>query len=139
VRDAALVLDTGAWLCALAGDEAYEATLLAARPAIVPGLVLAELDWHLRHRRAAMHRVLDEIFKGAYQYEPPTAADLDRAREIDIKFRSLKLGLVDATVAALAERLGTLRVLTTDSDFAVVRVGRRWNRALQLPVPVHAR
>ena len=133
---APLILDTSGWLRALAGDTGYADALLAARPAIVPALVLAELDWHLRGQRTAMFRVLDEISKGAYAYEPPTLQDLRRAREVDAKFRDLSLGLVDASIAALAERLQVRRVLTTDSDFAAVRVGRKWDRSLELAVPL---
>jgi predicted nucleic acid-binding protein len=133
---APLILDTGGWLCALAGDEGYVDALVSARPAIVPGLVLAELDWHLRRQRAAMHRVLDEISKGAYAYEPTTPGDLNRAHEIDLKFKDLALGLVDATVAALAERLRVHRLLTTDRDFAALRIGRDWARSLELAVPL---
>jgi uncharacterized protein len=134
-----LILDTGGWLRALAGDDGYMEALLAARPAIVPGLVLAELDWHLRDQRAAVHRVLEEVSKGAYAYEPPTSADLKRAREIDLKFRDLALGLVDSSVVALAERLRVRRVLSTDSDFAAVRIGRNWDRNLELAVPLPKR
>jgi predicted nucleic acid-binding protein len=113
----------------------YAKALAGARPAIVPGLVLAEMDWHMRTRRAPMHAVLRDIASGAYQYEPPTVADLDRAREIDAKFSDLRLGLTDASVAALGERLGIHRILTTDSDFLAVRVGRRWNIGFELVVP----
>lgn len=133
---APLILDTSGWLRALAGDTGYAEALLAARPAIVPALVLAELDWHLRGQRAAMYRVLDEISKGAYAYEPPTLEDLRRAREIDAKFRDLSLGIVDASIAALAERLNVRRLLTTDSDFAALRMGRRWDRSIELAVPL---
>jgi len=42
---------------------------------------------------------------------------------------------VDATVAAVAERLDVRRVLTTDSDFVAVRIGHRWDQALELVVP----
>src|SRR3954465_2894217 len=36
----------------------------------------------------------------------------ERAREIDAKFSKAGLGLVDASIAALGERLGVYRVLT---------------------------
>jgi uncharacterized protein len=110
--------------------------LAAADPAIVPGLVLAELDWHLRDRRADMHRVLGELRAGAYAHEPATDDDLARAREIDAKFHDLRLGLVDASIAALAERIGVRRILTIDSDFAAVRIGRGWRTSLDLAVPL---
>jgi hypothetical protein len=133
-----LILDTGGWLLALSGTGDFATALQAADPPIVPGLVLAEVDWHLRGRRSAMRRLLREIVAGAYAYEPPTPADLDRARTIDEKFPDVELGLVDASIAALAERLGIHHVLTTDSDFTIVRIGRRWNLALELAAPLPA-
>jgi predicted nucleic acid-binding protein len=133
-----LLLDTGGWLLALAGVPAFAEALQRTTRAIVPGLVLAEVDWHLRSRRRDMHRLLSEIESGAYVYETPTTDDLARAKEIDAKFRKIGLGLVDASIAALAERLGVLRVLTTDSDFVALRVGARWERALQLAAPLPA-
>ena len=46
-------------------------------------------------------------------------------------FSALRLGLVDGLVAAVAERRHIYRILTTDRrDFAVLRVGPRYERAL---------
>ena len=134
-----LLLDTGGWLLALAGRPAYAEALEDSAPLYVPGMVLAEVDYHLRHRRRDMHRLLQDIEAGAYVFEPPTHADLRRARQIDAKFRDLELGLVGASVVALAERLSVRRVLTIDSDFAAVRLGQRWERALELAVPLERR
>jgi predicted nucleic acid-binding protein len=131
----AIILDTGGWLMALAGQSEYGPALERAETAWVPGLVLAEVDYHLRGRREEMWRVLQEIRHAPYQVEMPSDADLARAREIDRKFSQLDLGLVDASIVALAERLGEHRVLTTDADFAVVRCGPRWNQGLTLVVP----
>jgi predicted nucleic acid-binding protein len=139
VSSGSLLLDTGGWLLALAGVPAYAEALIDARPCVVPGLVLAEVDWHLRSKRAQMRRLMSDLAAGAYAYEPPTPSDLARAMQIDRKFGKLGLGLVDASIAALAERLGVYRVLTTDSDFAVLRVGTRWATALELVVPPHRR
>jgi hypothetical protein len=139
MKAAPLLLDTGGWLLALSGETDYAAALQAAAPAVVPGLVLAEVDWHLRRRRAEMHRLLDEIAAGAYRYEPATVPDLERARQIDAKFRDLAVGLVDASVAALAERLDVRRLLTTDSDFVALRIGRRWNVSMEIAVPLPIR
>jgi len=56
-----------------------------------------------------------------------------RALEIDAKFNALGLGLVDGTVAAVAERRKMYRVLTTDHrDFSAIRVGPRFAQALEL-------
>lgn len=107
-----LVADTGGLLRALARTPAgeasfpeYEAALTAASRVIVPGLVLAEVDYFLRENRRAMRKLVAEIFDPAtrYEYELPLPSDLVRALEVDAKFKDLKLGLVDGTVAAVAE------------------------------------
>lgn len=102
---------------------------------MVPALVLAEVDYFLRDRRAAMRKLTAEIFDPGtrYEYESPLPSDLVRALELDAKFKDLNLGLVDGTVAALAERREVYRVLTTDRrDFSALRVGPRLSRALEL-------
>jgi hypothetical protein len=86
-----LILDTGGWLMALAGRAPWSEAMEDARRLIVPGLVLAEVDYHLRHRRRETWRILDEVASGEYAYEPPTRADLQRAIEIDRKFASVSL------------------------------------------------
>ena len=131
-----LILDTGGWLYALAGDEPYASALGDARPAIVPALVLGEVDWHLRKRREDMARLLKEVTQGAYAYEPTTFDDVERAAQVDRKFADLRLGIVDASIVALAERLDVRRILTLDRDFAVVRMGKRWRKGFELVVPV---
>src|SRR3954467_5713792 len=136
----ALLLDTKGWMLADEGsDEPYAEALAAARPAIIPGLVLAEAAYWLQARRKVMHDLLRDIASGAYEYEPPTVEDLRRAREIDARFSGGRLGLVDASIAALGERLGVHRVLTTDSDFVPLRVGKRWNVSFELAVPLPVR
>jgi len=102
---------------------------------IVPGLVLAEVDYFLRAERKAMRRLIAEIFDPAtrYEYELPLPADIARALELDAKFKDLDLGLVDGMVAAVAERRQVYRVLTSDRrGFAAIRVGPRLTRALDL-------
>jgi predicted nucleic acid-binding protein len=136
VTSGPLILDTGGWLYALAGDEPYASALREARPAIVPSLVLAEVDWHLRKRREDMGRLLKEVTQGAYAYEPATLGDVERAAQVERKFADLRLGIVDASIVALAERLDVRRILTIDTDFTAVRMGKRWRRAFELAVPV---
>lgn len=101
---------------------------------IVPGLVLAEVDYFLRDERAAMRKLIAEIFDPGtrYEYESPRPSDLVRALELDARFKDLNLGLVDGTVAALAERRQVYRVLTTDRDFTTIRIGPCLSRALEL-------
>jgi predicted nucleic acid-binding protein len=65
-----------------------------------------------------------------------TLGDLARATEIDRKFADVGLGFVDAAVAAIGERMGVRRILTIDSDFAAIRIGRRYRDAFELAVPL---
>jgi predicted nucleic acid-binding protein len=137
-----IIADTGGLLRALArkanGKSSfpdYEAILTTASLVIVPGLVLAEVDYFLRERRVAMRKLIAEIFDPAtrYEYELPIPSDLVRALELDAKFKDLNLGLVDGTVAALAERRRVYRVLTTDRrDFSAIRVGPSLSQALEV-------
>ena len=137
-----IVADTGGLLRALArtpnGQASfpeYENVLTSASAVIVPGLVLAEMDYFLRDERKAMRKLVAEIFDPAtrYEYEAPLPTDIARALELDARFEGLNLGLVDGTVAAVAERRRVYRVLTTDRrDFGAIRVGSRLTRALEL-------
>jgi uncharacterized protein len=137
-----LVADTGGLLRALArapgGNPAwpaYQAVLVSASAVIVPALILPEVDYFLREERAAMGKLIAEILepRTRYELELPTPADLARAMELDAQFASLGLGLVDGTVAAVAERRRVPRVLTIDRrHFSTIRVGPRLDRALEL-------
>jgi predicted nucleic acid-binding protein len=137
-----VIADTGGLLKALARTPdhqpsfpQYQTVLTTASVVIVPALVLAEVDYFLSENRAAMRKLIAEIFDPAtrYEYELPLASDLVRALEFDAKFKELDLGLVDGTVAALTERRRVYRVLTTDRrDFGAIRVGQRFVRALEL-------
>jgi predicted nucleic acid-binding protein len=137
-----IIADTGGLLRALARTPnlqpsfpEYQAALTSASLVLVPALVLAEVDYFLRDERAAMRKLIAEIFDPStrYEYELPRPSDLVRALELDAKFKDLNLGLVDGTIAALAERREVYRVLTTDRrDFSALRVGARLSRALEL-------
>jgi predicted nucleic acid-binding protein len=137
-----VVVDTGGLLRALARKPEggasfpeYEAALTSAARVIVPGLVLAEVDYFLRQERGAMRKLAAEIFDPGtrYEYEFPLPTDIVRALELDARFKDLALGLVDGTVAAVAERREVYRILTTDRrDFGAIRVGARFARALEL-------
>jgi predicted nucleic acid-binding protein len=136
------VADTGGLLRALArtseGDAGfpdYENALTSASRILIPGLVLAEVDYFLRNNRTAMRRLVAEVFGSGtrYEYELPLPSDVVRALQFDARFKDLNIGLVDGTVAAVAERRQVHRILTSDRrDFSVIRVGPRFTRSLEL-------
>ena len=125
----ALICDTGPLLAALdAADPDHErcARLLidADEDLVVPVLVLAELDYWCARRLApeAWLVFLDDLLAGVYRVEPPTVSDLARCRELQDRYADLALGIVDASVVALAERLGEPKVATLDQrHFRAVR------------------
>ena len=125
----ALICDTGPLLAALdAADPDHErcARLLTTtdEDLVVPALVLAELDYWCGRRLPpeAWLIFLDDLLAGVYRVEPPTVADLARCRELQARYADLALGIVDASVVALAERLGEPKVATLDRrHFRAVR------------------
>ena len=134
---AAIICDTGAlldYLVKTAPDhKAFRVAIDRARTRYVPGLVLAELDYFLREERAAMQAFMRDLTRGAFTYAPPPLHQLSRAMSIDDRYEDLGLGLVDASIVALAEEIGVNRIATRDvRHFAAVRL--RDGRALELVV-----
>ena len=134
---AALICDTGALLDYLVGSAPdhgrFRDAIDRARTRYVPGLVLAEVDYFLRDERRAMQAFMQDLTTGAFTYAAPTVGQLSRAMEVDRRFADLGLGLVDASIVALAESLGIRRLVTRDvRHFAAVRL--RDGRAFELVV-----
>ena len=91
---------------------------------MVPTLVLGELDYWCTRRLTLDSWLifLEDVDAGIYRIEAPSAADLERCRELQDRYRDLGLGIVDASVVALAERLDEPKVATLDErHFRVVR------------------
>jgi predicted nucleic acid-binding protein len=125
----ALVLDTGPLLAALdAADPDHRrcASLLsdADEDLVVPILVLAELDYwcHQRLGSVAWLSFMEDLLAGAYRLETATMTDLARSHEIQTQYDDQSLGVVDASVLALVERLGESRLATLDHrHFSILR------------------
>lgn len=93
-------------------------------PLILPPPVLGEINYLLQVRIGidAGIRLLEGVEIGALAVEPFTRHDAARCRALLAKYRELDLGLADASVIAIAERLGVRRILTVDErDFRAVR------------------
>jgi uncharacterized protein len=125
----ALVLDTGPLLAALDvadPDHGRCAALLSDsdEDLVVPVLVLAELDYwcHQRLGSAAWLSFMEDLLAGAYRLETLTTGDLTRSHEIQTQYDDQSLGVVDASILALVERLGESRLATLDHrHFGVLR------------------
>ncbi|MGI9021346.1 MAG: PIN domain-containing protein [Solirubrobacterales bacterium] len=129
----ALILDTGPLFAGLdGGDPDHEAcaTLIASaeEDLLVPMLVLAELDYFCRRQLTpeAWLVFLDDLLAGVYTVVAPSPIDLQRCRELEAEYTDLDLGIVDASIIALAERLDEPKVATLDHrHFSVVRPAHR--------------
>jgi uncharacterized protein len=125
----ALVLDTSVLLAALDAadrDHGRCAELIgeASENLIVPSLVLSELDYwcHERLTGGIWLAFLEDVLGGAYSVESPTHVDLTRCHELQGTYADLRVGVVDASVLALAERLGEEKLATLDHrHFATMR------------------
>jgi hypothetical protein len=127
----ALLLDTSVLLAGLdAADPDHvrcaDLILGSEENLVVPVLVLSELDYwcHQRLTGEIWLAFLEDLLGGAYRVEPPTYHDLERCREIQQTYDDLAVGVVDASILALVERLGESKLATLDHrHFATMRPG----------------
>lgn len=116
-----ILLDTSGLLAAMFSDQADHAACRQALrealpPLVLSPFVLAELDYLIGRLAGvdAALALLSEVSEGAYELSEFTRADVARARQIAEHHRDLRIGLADASLVVLSERLGTLSLLTLD-------------------------
>jgi len=93
-------------------------------PLMMPIPVLTEVGYLLEREKGARAEAefLRSIRAGQVMMVPLTAADLDRMAELVETYSDFPLGLVDASVIAVAERLNADAIATLDHrHFSVVR------------------
>lgn len=125
----ALVLDTGPILALLDADDpdhdrCVQMVERIGEDLVVPSTVLVEVDyWTIKLLGMEVWEMfVADLIAGAYHLDGPTRRDLERAAEIEATYEDLDLGLVDASVIAVCERLDEDKVATLDRrDFSVVR------------------
>ncbi|NJK45719.1 MAG: PIN domain-containing protein [Pleurocapsa sp. SU_196_0] len=83
---------------------------------IVPQPILAEVDYlGTKYFGARAMRVFfEDVLSGAYQFLASDESDLRLALEIMNQYPDVPLGVVDASIMALAERHDLRRILTLD-------------------------
>ena len=125
-----IVVDTGALIALSDADDRYHHDMVALFDEaggdwVLPWSILPEVDYLLLQHvgtRAAAAFVRD-LADGAYLVEWGEDRDFLRASELCERYATLKLGLVDATVIAVAERLRAPAIATVDlRDFGAIKI-----------------
>jgi predicted nucleic acid-binding protein len=124
-----LVVDAGPLVAAAATrDRNHERCVAllsqAARPLVVPGLVVTEVAYFLGDRigHAAEQAFARSLRDGELLVEPVEPFDWTRIFELLGEYADLPLGIVDASVVAACERLAVTTLATLDRrHFSVVR------------------
>ena len=117
----AVLIDTSGLYALLdSSDAGYQATRRWVagneEPLILPVTVLPEVDYLILKRLTPRVEVslFKSILAGEFQLENFLERDLARAVALVEQYAGSDLGLVDASVAAIAERLNVRQVLTLD-------------------------
>ncbi|CAN5198895.1 hypothetical protein BH23ACT9_BH23ACT9_00450 [soil metagenome] len=116
-----LIVDAGPLVAAAIRTDRHNASckaLLAgaSRPLIVPQLVVAEVAYLLADRLGprAETAFVAAIAAGELEIEPVAADEWSRIHELVDRYEDLPLGVTDASVVVLAERLGLTTVASLD-------------------------
>ncbi|MBK9747003.1 MAG: PIN domain-containing protein [Chloroflexi bacterium] len=108
-------------------DEFHEPSLAIYRshqPIYLPQTTLAEIGYFLtkRYGNLTVSFFLARFPNTRYRLIPLADEDVARTAEILQKYADTRVDFVDATIAAVAERLNITRVLTLDRrDFSLIR------------------
>lgn len=140
----AVVCDTGAIYALYDADDAHHLAVKAVvetepGPLFLPVVLLAEIDYLLNERLGvdATLDFLGSLDTQAFTLTDLTAEDLIRCRELIQRYRDLPLGLADASVIAVAERLRIQRLVTLDQrHFRVVKPSI-FDHFIVLPADLH--
>jgi uncharacterized protein len=124
-----IIWDTGPLFAAADADDrdhgrCVELMRRTPPPLLMPAPVLTEVGYLLERERGARAEAefLRSVRAGQVVMVPLVAADLGRMAELVEKYADFPLGLVDASVVAVAERLGAQEIATLDRrHFSAVR------------------
>lgn len=124
-----LVVDTNIWLAAAdrRSDRHHDCVAVLASHAgrlAAPVPVIAETSWLILDRLGTDAHQQFLGLTGSRQLEPLDLESVDWARSTELcdTYRDLHLDLMDASLVAIAERLGLTTIATMNHrDFTVVR------------------
>ncbi|GAB3196759.1 hypothetical protein GCM10027062_06730 [Nocardioides hungaricus] len=127
-----IICDTGPIFAAADRNDAdhhvcvdlFTGLRLAGRRLLLPPTVMAEVGYMLEAKVGTFAEIafLESVANGSFELVDLTQPDAGRIAELVARYDDLPLGTTDASVIALAERLGVDEVATLDHrHFRVVR------------------
>ncbi len=125
-----ILADTGAVLALMDRNDRHHDVLAAMYRAdpdawVLPWAILPEVDYLVASEigTRAQAAWLADLATGAFAVEWGRDGDLEAAERINRRYKSLRLGLVDAIVIAVAERLNVEAIATLDlRHFGAVKI-----------------
>jgi len=125
----AVLIDTSAVVAAVDRTDAAHGRVVEAlarerSTVLLPIVTLPEIAFLLgiRHGAPRAATAVSSIVRGSWPVTGLDRSDLLRATELMTHYADARIGFVDASIAAMAERLGVVRIHTLDRrDFALVR------------------
>lgn len=123
-----ILVDTGPLVAVADADDSNHPSCVqfferARRPLLVAASVIPEVCYLLaRHLGSSAEAAFLRAFPDQLVLQDVTVSDLRRSADLVEQYRDLSLGMVDASLVAVAERLGLRTVATLDRrHFSVVR------------------
>lgn len=123
-----MIIDTGILVAAIARRDARHADAKAVLEVpgrrIVPEPVAVESAWFIgtRHGARAEAVFARSLTSRSFAVEGLTSADRERVAELLDTYADARIGYVDASVVAIAERLEQSQIATFDRrDFSLIR------------------
>lgn len=124
-----LIVDTGPLVAAADRSDRHHSACVelletASGPLVTTAMVIAETAYLLTRELGpgAEPALYDAILEGSLTVEPANSADWRRIRDLVDAYADMPLGGTDASLVAIAERLGASRIATFDrAHFTVVR------------------
>lgn len=114
-----ILADTNAIISLLDRSDQYHAVIdqiVEDHEILIPATILPEVDYlvtkYLGERVA--RSFLEALTEGFFHYLPVELIDIDRALQIMTQYKEVPLGLVDASLIALAEHHQIRKILTLD-------------------------
>lgn len=116
-----VILDTGALYAAADQDDAWHARMKSffknnKHPMVVPVTVLPEVCYLLGTYLGSKveQSFVSSLVNRELKIEPLSDRDLARSAQLMGEFEDAAIGLVDASIAAMAERMNVSKIATTD-------------------------